>query len=586
MTGWNKRKKDALDDVLQNIRLLNKEKRLQQNWLKLILDSGNQILEMIENSLDIFKMEENTYVFEPSPCNLTVIFQKLSNDLDMQIRQKNILLQLFIDDHPMTSDKKFWISGEFRLLQNLFANLLKNAIEASPQNESVRVYLNHQDKMSLIRINNKGVVPEVLRDRFFDRYATHGKKTGTGLGTYSAKLITKTHQGKIWFETNDISGTTLFVALPYSPEPEICDELLDDHLATNHKTYALQGNILVAEDNPINQQVIKGMMEDHIVNLDFVENGQQAVKAIQNKTYDVVLMDMEMPVMDGREAIKIIRQNLSFEELPIISLTAHEMNLSDVNNDKRIINDIIPKPIPPDHFFETLKKYLQFVPVDSVQKRMVPEKKLSSNDILNVDRALNQLMGKRHLLENIMQSFKKEHFNAPDAIKNLIENKQFKSAQRKIHTIKGLAGTIGATVLQNTAQELENAITSRMLPKVNQLITSFKQNLEPVIETIEKTLPVQTKESEDPSLSIRLENQLTFLEKNLDHFYHLLLDSDSEANDACEDCFPALNYLTQNTEDNQLLEQLKHYMKNYLFEDAAEILNTLAQKLGLELQTH
>ena len=586
MTGWNKRKKDALDDVLQNIRLLNKEKRLQQNWLKLILDSGNQILEMIENSLDIFKMEENTYVFEPSPCNLTVIFQKLSNDLDMQIRQKNILLQLFIDDHPMTSDKKFWISGEFRLLQNLFANLLKNAIEASPQNESVRVYLNHQDKMSLIRINNKGVVPEVLRDRFFDRYATHGKKTGTGLGTYSAKLITKTHQGKIWFETNDISGTTLFVALPYSPEPEICDELLDDHLATNHKTYALQGNILVAEDNPINQQVIKGMMEDHIVNLDFVENGQQAVKAIQNKTYDVVLMDMEMPVMNGREAIKIIRQNLSFEELPIISLTAHEMNLSDVNNDKRIINDIIPKPIPPDHFFETLKKYLQFVPVDSVQKRMVPEKKLSSNDILNVDRALNQLMGKRHLLENIMQSFKKEHFNAPDAIKNLIENKQFKSAQRKIHTIKGLAGTIGATVLQNTAQELENAITSRMLPKVNQLITSFKQNLEPVIETIEKTLPVQTKESEDPSLSNRLENQLTFLEKNLDHFYHLLLDSDSEANDACEDCFPALNYLTQNTEDNQLLEQLKHYMKNYLFEDAAEILNTLAQKLGLELQTH
>jgi len=583
---FNEHQQSALNDVLHNISLIKNEKRLQKNWLKLIIDSGNQISEMIENSLDIFKMEENTYLFNPSPCNLTDIFQKLSNDLNIPIKQKNISLQMFIDNQPMLSDHAFWVSGEFRLLQNLFANLLKNAIEASPEHELVRVFLNHQKDMSLIRIHNKGIVPEVLRNRFFDRYATHGKKSGTGLGTYSAKLITKTHKGNIRFETDENSGTTLFVTLPYCSEPEIDKNISEDHYALEKRDFSLQGKILIAEDNPINQQVINGLLEDHELSLDFVENGQKAVQATESSTYDLILMDMEMPVMDGTQAIHMIRKQYSYEQLPIIALTAHELTLSDLNKDTNVVNGIISKPIQPNHFFKILKQYVTVKPVQLKQAKVEPEPAVSSSDVLNLDRALKQLMGKKHLLENIMQSFKKEHFNSPDAIKKLIENEQFQTAQRKIHTIKGLAGTIGATMLHHTAQELENAIKDRMIPKLNQLISSFRQTLDPVIETIEKTLPGQPKESEDQSLSMKLEQQLSQLENNLHRLYLLLLESDSEANDACEDCYPALSYLTQNTDDQIVLDQLKQHMKNYLFDEAAQTLKTLTQKLGLELQTH
>ncbi|MBF0451345.1 MAG: response regulator [Candidatus Magnetomorum sp.] len=583
----NQRTNNTLEDVLYRIRLMKKEKCLQQSWLKMIVDSGNQLSEMIENSLDTFKMEENTYVFTPSPCNLADIFNKLARDLDSQIRKKNISLEVFIDGRQMLPEGTFWVSGEFRLLQNLFGNLLKNAIEASPEDEKVRVDFDPQQKdMFLIRINNKGVVPEILRDRFFDRYATHGKKSGTGLGTYSAKLIAKTHRGNIRFETDETSGTTLFVLLPSSPEPEPDKEHETDSFSLKKVDFTLQGTILMAEDNPINQQVIKGLMEDHDILLDIAENGQEVVQIQNLLKYDLILMDMEMPVMDGSEAIQIIRKQYAHDELPILSLTAHDLALSEINQPKIIINDVISKPIQPDHFFKILRKYLKSVPVTQTLNNSEPEKRVLANDILNLDRALQQLMGKRHLLENIMQSFKKEYFNAPEAIKKLIENKQFQSAQRKIHTIKGLAGTIGAPMLQKAAQDLENAITDRMLPGVNQLISSFRQNLDPVIETIEKLLPGSPKESVEPSLSNDLAEQLTLLEKNLDRFYELLLDSDSEANDACDLCYSALSYLTQNTDDRLLLDQLKQNMKNYLFDDAATILKTLTQKLGLELQTH
>ncbi|KPA14095.1 multi-sensor hybrid histidine kinase [Candidatus Magnetomorum sp. HK-1] len=589
ISASSKKKQAMLKDILYNIQWMKKEKWMQRNWLQLIAESGNQISEMVENSLDMFKMEENTYDFNPTPCNLTDIFNKLSSDLGLLVRQKNINLSFYQGDNYLSNDDSFWVSGEYRLLQNLFANLLKNAIEASPSEEEVRVQLDHQKPdQSMIQIHNKGVVPETLRDCFFERYATHGKKSGTGLGTYSAKLIAKTHHGDIQFKTDESEGTTLFVMLPVSKAPVINEKDQKNQHPQDFIDFQLQGKILIAEDNPINQLVLKGLMEDHNVMVDMADNGKEVVQVVERSKYDLILMDMEMPIMDGFEATKIIRKKYSHTELPIIALTAHELDISEVNKTQTLINDIIPKPIQPLHYFTCLKKYLKTIPNKQQPLNVSPPEINNSetSDILNLDRALKQLMGKRQLLENIMQSFQKEHFNAPEAIKKLIENKQFKSAQLKIHTIKGLAGTIGAPMLQKAAQDLETAIRDGMLPKLNQLISSFRQNLDPVIETIEKTLPDSLKKTETPELSDTLSEQLENLEKNINNLYSLLMDSDSEANDACEECLPALSYLIQSTDDNKLLDQLRLNMKGYMFDEASEILKKLSQKLGLELQTH
>jgi len=581
ITDKNRTQK-ILQEVLESIEHLKKEKKSQIKYLKLIADSGIQISEMIENSLDIFKMEENTYEFEPCPCNLVEIFQKLTADLSRLIRQKNLQVEYFINDQPMCDDHAFWVSGEYRLLQNLFANLIKNAIEASPLNKGVRVDIDSQDEnTAMIQIHNLGVVPENIRDRFFDRYTTSGKKSGTGLGTYSAKLITRTHNGNIRFETDETMGTILFVTLPSSTRPEI------DINAENNKSAPdkLTGSVLIADDNLINQQVLKGLLEDHPIQLDMVENGKEAVHQVMTSKYDLIFMDMEMPVMDGREAINIIRQDHAYDDLPIIALTAHNLALEDFNQKEKIINDIIIKPIQPEQLFNVLRQYLS---VDS--KTDIPEIKdtqpeTESQQILNFDQALQQLMGKRYLLENVMNAFRKDHFNASDVIKQLIDSDQLATAHRRAHSLKGLAGTIGAKMIQGSAQELETAIKNKMFSRFDQLLKSLQNNIDPVIERIDQILPANlSQETDDPSISHEISVQLDALEKNMSNLYALLADCDSEANDACDQCLPALEYLTQNTNDRPLLDQLKNCLKNYLFDDAAFVLEEISEKLGLKIQ--
>jgi len=573
-----------LNEVLDNIQQLKKEKQSQIKYLKLIEDSGIQIAEMIENSLDIFKMEENTYAFDPGPCNLVAIFNKLTSDLTRLVRQKNLHLEFYINDQQMLDDHTFWVSGEYRLLQNLFANLIKNAIEASPLNEKIRIDIDPQNaKSAMIQIHNMGVVPESIRDRFFDRYATSGKKSGTGLGTYSAKLITRTHQGDIWFETDDAIGTILFVTLPTAQAPSI------DNKESETETVQprLTGSILIADDNLINQQVLKGLLEDHLIDLDMVENGQEAVQKVMTEHYHLILMDLEMPVMDGREAIKRIRQKFSHLDLPIIALTAHNMEIEDFNHTGHMLNDIIIKPIQPERLFKVLRNYLS--PDSKNETRVVPDNKEKkpetvSQQILNIDQALRQLMGKRYLLDNVMQAFRKDHYNAPEVINQLIESDQLSTAQRKAHSIKGLAGTIGAQKLQRAAQELETALKDKLLSKLNQLLISFGENLYPVIEQIDKILPDNISlENEEPAISNKIADQLDALENNVSHLHALLIDCDSEANDACDECLPALDYLTQNSNVRSLLDQLKQSLKNYLFDDAASVLEEICEKLGLKI---
>jgi len=583
----NNRSKNILNGVLETIQHLKKEKQSQRKHLKIITDSGIQIAEMIESSLDMFKMEENTYALEPKPCNLITIFQKLAVDLHMLAKQKGIHIHFYIDDNPMSDNQKFWVSGEYRLLQNLFANLVKNAMEASPHNENVRVDMDYQNsEMAMIQIHNMGVVPENLRDQFFDRYTTAGKKGGTGLGTYSAKLITKTHGGRIEFETDETMGTILFVTLPRATEPEENDQ---EDAEKQSMAFTLQGSVLIADDNLINQQVLKGLLEDHDIALDMVENGLEAVQKVESNKYDLILMDMEMPVMDGREAIQHIRKKYPDTILPIIALTAHNLAIEDINQNDNLINDIITKPIQPERMFNMLRSYLQVLPVTQVLETQDTKesfnKKDTTSQILNLDKALRQLMGKRYLLENVMQSFKKDHFNAPDIVKQLIESNQLSTAQRKVHSIKGLAGTIGAQMLQTVSQELETAIKHQMFPKIDNLLHSFRKSLDPVLEKIDQVLVnKESTDTEDPSLSNELSDQLNALEKNMNHLYTLLVDCDSEANDACNECLPALDFLTQNTEDQLMLDQLRQCLKNYLFDDAASIIEKLSDKLGLGLR--
>ncbi len=181
--------------------------------LTIIKDSGYKMLEMINLSLDLFKMERKNYQLNAESVDVLSVIRKIVQETSEWARTKGVTIDIEINGTQAVDNDVFTIQSEELLCYSMMSNLIKNAIEASPHKEKVIISLDEDDEF-LISIHNKGAVPLEVRDIFFDKYSTAGKKKGTGLGTYSAKLIVKTHGGNIDFKTSEESGTIIWARLP------------------------------------------------------------------------------------------------------------------------------------------------------------------------------------------------------------------------------------------------------------------------------------------------------------------------------------------------------------------------------------
>lgn len=209
--------KNPLNAILsypQMIEMVGELNDQQRKFLEAIENAGYRILNMINRSLDLVKMERGMYQFRPVPLNLLHVFQTIIKETQDFARRQKIWIELFVNDSPGHDVDRFMVYGEELLCYSMFANLLKNALEASPPEERISISLNTEGEMAVIRIQNTGSVPEAIRDNFFEKYVTSGKQQGTGLGTYSAKLIAETHGGSIQLDASHPGRTTVIVRLP------------------------------------------------------------------------------------------------------------------------------------------------------------------------------------------------------------------------------------------------------------------------------------------------------------------------------------------------------------------------------------
>jgi PAS domain S-box-containing protein len=196
--------------ILQEVDCLDDE---EKEFVSLIKQSGYKILHMINHSLDLFKMEEGTYVLQPKECDLFSILDKVIKEMADSIQRKKLNIVMTCGDKTVTKDTKLLIQGEAYNLESLFSNLISNAIDASPEGKEITVSVRDGELIST-HIHNVGAIPEHIRDSFFSRYVTSGKSHGTGLGTYSARLIARAHRGDITFTSSEEDGTTLIVSIP------------------------------------------------------------------------------------------------------------------------------------------------------------------------------------------------------------------------------------------------------------------------------------------------------------------------------------------------------------------------------------
>lgn len=182
-----------------------------------ILESARRMLEMLANSMDLFNMEEGRYVLRPEIFNLTSVLRLLEEETRGLCRQRKVGVAFYLGDAPLDWNVTLEMCAEKRNIHTMLLNLLKNALEAAPAETAVTLRIQCRADSWFLETHNLGTIPEAIRDRFFDRYVTAGKSQGTGLGTYSAMLIARSHGGRITFTTNETRGTHVTVIIPTHP---------------------------------------------------------------------------------------------------------------------------------------------------------------------------------------------------------------------------------------------------------------------------------------------------------------------------------------------------------------------------------
>ncbi len=196
--------------ILRNTHLTEAERE----HLKTIETAGYRMLRMINRSLDLVKMERGMYQFKPVTVNLVQVLGRIAAERHLLIHKKSLKMEVILNGQPVCDDDIFSVLGEDLLCYSMLANLITNAINASPEGDVVTVSLAGEET-AIIRIHNTGSIDEEIRDRFFEKYVTSRKDArGTGLGTYSAKLMADTQNGAISMTTSEHEGTTITIRLP------------------------------------------------------------------------------------------------------------------------------------------------------------------------------------------------------------------------------------------------------------------------------------------------------------------------------------------------------------------------------------
>jgi|GEM_PF-1853975 len=181
--------------------------------LRVIRDSGKKMQNLIDASLSLYKLENREYEIEYEQLDILQVFRQIEVEIKSQLQSKNLDIKYYLGSRPLSFADFVSLYGDGTLIPFLFSNLIKNAVEASPTDHSVYITIVPEEPLR-VKIRNSGVVPRAIQKTFFDKYVSSGKNKGTGLGTYSALLATRAHQGKIKMQSSKEEGTIITVSLP------------------------------------------------------------------------------------------------------------------------------------------------------------------------------------------------------------------------------------------------------------------------------------------------------------------------------------------------------------------------------------
>jgi two-component system sensor histidine kinase/response regulator len=347
-------------------------------------------------------------------------------------------------------------------------------------------------------------------------------------------------------------------------------------------------NVLLVEDNEINQQVAKEILEGAGLKITLANDGQEAVNAVKEHEYDAVLMDVQMPVMDGYTASREIRKDVRFRELPIIAMTANAMAGDREKSLEAGMNDHVAKPIDTNELFSTLAKWIEpgdgKIQLDSAKDRLEEKAEREDDSMtelpgISVADGLKKVGGNEKFYQKLLLQFLDTNRDSANEIREALEKKDQSLAVRLAHTVKGVAGTLGAGELAQVAGELEKTLKTGEITGLSSSIHLFESHLNQVMHSIEKSQTGRNEKVDIGERSGRNPIDSAVVHPIIREMFDLMESDLVEALRRLQD-------LAEHLANSKLGEQfrlLENQMDNFDIPAASDTLKAIAKELNLSL---
>ena len=563
----------------------------QQDYQNKIYRSANALLCLIEDILDFSKIEAGKLDMEIRDFSLNEVIEYLSSVIKARCTEKRLEFALNVSKKIPDS-----LKGDPVRLGQVLLNLSTNAVKFTDTGKiliNIQLLEKNDQKLVLgfsVRDTGIGMSKEQIDQLFQAFHQTDASITrkygGTGLGLVISKRLIEMMNGHIEVDSHPNEGTEFYFTASFGwSNMKIISKNVDipRHIV---KELLLDKHVLLVEDNEINLQVAQELLEGVGVRISAAQNGKQAVRLVRNNSYDAVLMDIQMPEMDGYTATQHIRAFDPLRNLPIIAMTANALAGEREKCLSAGMNDHISKPVKPLNLFETLIRWLRSdIDMNQIHESLsnpgtVPneDNNIFQSNLPGIDfkTGLGYMNNDTDLYLKTLNNFYTRFNNIHQKIQNHLENKEFQVAERMTHTFKSLAGSIGAKQLEIILAALETAIHERKDKLISRQTEALYDEYIIVMRSLEKFLS-QKMSAVNPKKIIKQDIN----NKKLKQLFQDLSLHIKECNSEAMDLVVSLEKYSQVSNISYDINILKTQIDNYEFEDASISIINIMKKLEL-----
>ena len=465
---------------MNELQMLDKKDPLSENQLRRaqkINEAGDHLLLLVNDVLDFARIEAGDIEIKLEPIDSQAVLRDSLRLIEGKVNQRGI--KVYIDQTPAC----IWVHADYIRLKQVLVNLLDNAVKYNRQGGSVTVSMrsveNVRCRISVVD-TGYGIAQASIHKLFtpFSRLdAEQLGIDGTGIGLSFSKQLVELMAGEIGVESRQGEGSCFWIELPCANEP--AEIALAENPVLQAETRgrniagpaSIAGRILLAEDNLVNQEVAIDMLEQMGYAVNVANNGEEAMQLLNRQDYALVLMDCEMPILDGYAVTRLLREKENTDELvrtPVVALTAHAVEGAREKCIESGMDDFLTKPFSYAGLDAMVEKWIfkkHITPGSGLPSRLkmkpqdYQDEKTAINSILNPD-VLNQLRARqqktgRSLIRRVVSVYLEQ---TPQLLKEMVaagERNDIESVMNIAHTLKSSSMTIGATPLAEACRKME-----------------------------------------------------------------------------------------------------------------------------------